>query len=359
MESAGGLEEQVVAGHRVVHAGAGQDEPVVAPERRDHDCSGHELQAGLSQDCLECGGADTVLWRAGDRARRQNVQVSDVGEHVQHGDDQDARSHRHGQVALRILELASGEPHVVPRVHREQRPDHGASDHPDADGHAPGGPEVGPEVGGQGFRVAADGEAEQDQQRERAGFDGGESRLDDRGGAHAAHVDPRQQGDREDGENALGREPDRDIADRVREVQGRPEEHVGREGRPEDGGEPCERDRDRGDGPGLDHHEQRPAVQVAEQRGDSLAQVDVLPAGAGEHGRQLAVGERAHERDDARYAPDHEQQARAADFPQDLRRNDEDPRADHRSDHEGGGVEPGDSFDELGLRFGGGHGSVT
>src|SRR5207245_3202335 len=30
---------------------------------------------------------------------------------------------------------------------------------------------------------------------------------------------------------------------------------------------------------------------------------------------------------------------------------DEDPRADHRSDDEGGGVEPGDRLDEVGLRL--------
>src|SRR2546425_411350 len=39
------------------------------------------------------------------------------------------------------------------------------------------------------------------------------------------------------------------------------------------------------------------------------------------------------------------------DLAEDLRRDDEDPRADHRPDDEGGGVEAGDRFDEIGLRL--------
>src|SRR2546422_6431268 len=95
---------------------------------------------------------------------------------------------------------------------------------------------------------------------------------------------------------------------------------------------------------------------VAEQRRDALAQIHVLSPRAGEHRSQLAVRERAHERDDARHPPDDEQQARSMDLAEDLRRDDEDPRPDHRTDDEGGGVEPGDRLDEIGLRLlGGGH----
>src|SRR2546430_14491304 len=44
------------------------------------------------------------------------------------------------------------------------------------------------------------------------------------------------------------------------------------------------------------------------------------------------------------------------DFAEDLRRDDEDARPDHRPDDEGGGIEPGDRLDEIGLwRLRGGH----
>jgi len=221
---------------------------------------------------------------------------------------------------------------------------------------AAGRPKVDAKISGQCLRVPADGDAEQDQQRERTGLDCGEGRLDQGRRAHAADVDPREHGDGEDGENALRREADRDVADRLREVQGRAEEHVGRQTGPEDGGEPRERDGDRRDGARLDDYEQRPAVQVAEQGRDPFAQIHVLSARAREHRRQLAIGHRAHEGYDTRHRPDDEQEARGVDLAEDLRRDDENPRADHRPDDEGGGVEPGDRLDEIGLRLlGGGH----
>src|SRR2546430_2315611 len=37
--------------------------------------------------------------------------------------------------------------------------------------------------------------------------------------------------------------------------------------------------------------------------------------------------------------------------PQDARRDDEDPGADHGADHEGRGIEPGERFDEVGPRL--------
>src|SRR6266699_1012845 len=204
--------------------------------------------------------------------------------------------------------------------------------------------------------IAADGHAQEDQQRERAGLDRGEGRLDEGRRAHAADVDPREQRDRQDGEYALRRKADRDVADRLREVHGESEEHVGREAGPEDAREPRERDRNRRDRAGLNDHEQRPAVQVAEQRRDTLAQIHILSPRAGEHRGQLAVRERAHEGDDARHRPDDEQQARSMDFTEHLRRDDEDPRPDHRPDHQGRGIEPGDRLDEIGLwLLGSGH----
>ena len=135
------------------------------------------------------------------------------------------------------------------------------------------------------------------------------------------------------------------------EVDRGAEEDVRGERGDEHRGESRQCHRDRGDGPRLDHHEQGPAVQITEQRRDALAQVDVLAAGIGEHRRQLAVGQRPHQRDHAGDPPHREQQPRGDDLPQDLGRNDVDPRADHRADHERRGVEARNSFHELRLRL--------
>jgi hypothetical protein len=59
----------------------------------------------------------------------------------------------------------------------------------------------------------------------------------------------------------------------------------------------------RGDGPGLDHQEQRPPEQKSPQRPQRLAQVDILSAGLGHHRRQLTVTERPNQRKDGRYHP--------------------------------------------------------
>src|SRR5437773_1482791 len=51
-----------------------------------------------------------------------------------------------------------------------------------------------------------------------------------------------------------------------------------------------------------------------------------------------------------------ERPGRGMDFAEHLRRDDEDPRADHGPDDQGGGVEPGERLDEFSLRLlGGGH----
>src|SRR5207247_7136550 len=49
--------------------------------------------------------------------------------------------------------------------------------------------------------------------------------------------------------------------------------------------------------------------------------------------------------------PDQEHDARGVHLPQDVGRDDEDARADHRADHEGRGIEPRDRLDEFGARL--------
>src|SRR2546429_59541 len=66
---------------------------------------------------------------------------------------------------------------------------------------------------------------------------------------------------------------------------------------------------------------------------------------------ECASGERAQQRRDASHRQRREQEPGGVDLARDLRRDDEDSRADHRAHDEGRGVEPGDRFDELGLRL--------
>jgi len=61
----------------------------------------------------------------------------------------------------------------------------------------------------------------------------------------------------------------------------------------------------------VDHDEQGPAVEVAEQRRDPFAQIDVIPARFGEHGRQLPIRQRAEQRHDTRQQPNGEEQGPA------------------------------------------------
>ena len=61
-----------------------------------------------------------------------------------------------------------------------------------------------------------------------------------------------------------------------------------------------EADRDRRDRAGLDDQEQRPAVQETPERRERLAEIDVLAAGARHHRRQLAVRQRADDRQQRR-----------------------------------------------------------
>ena len=93
-----------------------------------------------------------------------------------------------------------------------------------------------------------------------------------------------------------------------------------------------EADGDRRDRAGLDHHEQRPAVEESPQRRERFAQVDVLPAGPRHHRRQLAVGQRSGERQHAGDDPGDQQQPGLAGLPSHLGRHEEDARPDHRAD---------------------------
>ena len=125
-----------------------------------------------------------------------------------------------------------------------------------------------------------------------------------------------------------------------------------RDGRKEDAQELAEGHAYRGDGSGLDDQEQRPAVEKSPQRAQRFAQVNVLAAGARHHGRQLPVGERAGDGQEPGHQPGGDEQRGRIDQPRDLRRDDEDARADHRAHDQGGGAGQAKTFDPF-AAFGG------
>ncbi len=88
---------------------------------------------------------------------------------------------------------------------------------------------------------------------------------------------------------------------------------AGGDGREEDAQELAERDADRGNGAGLHHQKQCPAVEKAPDRPEGFAEVNVLTAGVGHHRGQFAVGKRAGDRQKAGKQPGAEQQDRRID----------------------------------------------
>ena len=98
-------------------------------------------------------------------------------------------------------------------------------------------------------------------------------------------------------------------------------------------------DRDRGDGAALDDEEQRPAVQEAGERMQSVAQVDVLAARLGKERAELGVGERAGQRDRAAGDPRPQHEQRRVETLRDDVGSDEDAGADDPPDHHHRGVE--------------------
>ena len=72
---------------------------------------------------------------------------------------------------------------------------------------------------------------------------------------------------------------------------------------------------------------------------ERLTQEYVLPAGVGEHGRQLGHRHRAQDREQPAKDPQSDQQAGRLDPLGHDRQPKEDPRADHRAHHEHRGVE--------------------
>ena len=139
VELARRFEEQPVLGHGVIDAGAGQDQPVVAAEGRDHDQDGHDDGCRAAEDHLGGRGPDTVelgeldapaddIGRLGTAVDGQGDDVGDVGQEIEEDDDPGPEDEAQGDVPLGVLDLSGDVGHGVPGVRGEERADHGRSD---------------------------------------------------------------------------------------------------------------------------------------------------------------------------------------------------------------------------------------
>src|SRR5439155_13970940 len=100
-----------------------------------------------------------------------------------------------------------------------------------------------------------------------------------------------------------------------------------------------ERDRDGGNRSGLHDQKQRPAVQKSHRRAVGFAKEDINTARTRHHRCELGTAERSrHCKQTGNYPPEQEPSRRAAQTRRFRRRN-ENARADHRPDHDHGGVD--------------------
>ena len=93
---------------------------------------------------------------------------------------------------------------------------------------------------------------------------------------------------------------------------------------------------DSGDCSRLNDQEKRPAVKKSPQRPQRFAQINVLAPGFGHHRRQLAVAERGGHGQNRRHHPRAQKKRRRVGAACNVRANNVDAGADHRSDHQRG-----------------------
>ncbi len=93
----------------------------------------------------------------------------------------------------------------------------------------------------------------------------------------------------------------------------------------------AEGDADGGDGSGLYHEKQRPAVEKSPERPERLTQVNVLAAGVRHHGSELAIGQRTGDGQKSGEQPGADEQRRRIDQAGNVGRDDKNARADHRA----------------------------
>ena len=128
----------------------------------------------------------------------------------------------------------------------------------------------------------------------------------------------------------------------------RPNEIIvsGNRGR-EDAGELREGDRDGGNRSCLDNQKERPAEKKSERWPVGFAEENVNAASPRHHRGQLGTAKRARHCHHARDGPGEEQPAGSAREPRRFGRGNEDAGADHRTDHDHGGIDRAQTPNEL------------
>ena len=108
-----------------------------------------------------------------------------------------------------------------------------------------------------------------------------------------------------------------------------------------------EGDRDGGHSAGLDHEQQRPAVEEGRHRSVGVAKIGILAADLGTARGKLGVDEGGGEGDEAAKDPHADDEKRGIDVLRDFRRCDEDPGTDDAAHDEHGCVEQAEAADEA------------
>ena len=105
--------------------------------------------------------------------------------------------------------------------------------------------------------------------------------------------------------------------------------------------------RHRGHRPGLNDQEKGPAVKKSEERPESLAQINVLPAGGRHHACQFAVSHRRRNRHYSADQPTKQKETRGLHLARNVSGHDENPRANHRAHDDGGAIVKAEALDEF------------
>ena len=307
IELAGLAEEEPVLGHGVVDARARQDEAVVAAEGGDHDGGGHQSAPPTGPNMLAAAAVATrSSRRVLDCGERQHVQVDEVRGDVERRNDQPlpapATSGRlrrglRTSPAVKVTLFQASEENSEPTI---------ATPTSRTLVETPAG--VAPETGEVAGHRRADCGPPETQTRPAPAARPILAKVKTFCTTAPVRM-PRvfssgEKHNHRDGQQLLRGQPELAAAHQV---------VLRRDPREEDAGVLGESHRHGGDGAGLNHQEQRPAVEEAPERAEGFAQVDVLPAGVRHGGRQFAVAQRGDQRERRGDQPgDHQQAGRIA-----------------------------------------------
>ena len=219
-------------------------------------------------------------------------------------------------------------------------------------------PEVRPKVGPDGIGIPPQQKPEDHQSQQRRRFCRGEHILDQSPQPYSEHINKGQQNHHGNTGEVCGIHPYIHIPQQHRThpprryVADMPQPVRRRNARKENAKEFAKSYSDSRNGARLDHQEQGPPIQKAPHRPQRLAQIYILSARPGHHRREFPVAQSADHRHRRGYQPRGNQQSGRSYVPADIGRHDEDTRADHRSNNNGGGAEETESLHQVRARRG-------